>query len=185
MLACVHSDLIGALFDAELLLSASQNGAKRDAAAGRHAHLIASSPVARAAVAGHPSAKSDGKSSKKKAVGVRIVEDADGGELSGRGAKAGNSDGNVELPTPSGATEARLMAECRKNNAWKAILSLQVVKYRKSPQDKLLALQNAENYLKAADADIANLSSLIQPEGADGCPLFLRPLIHSLLITDC
>jgi hypothetical protein len=162
VLACVHSDLIAALFDAELLLSASQNGAKRDAAAGRHAHLIASSPVARAAVAGKSSAKPDSKSSnKKKAVGVRIAEGVGGGDLSDRGDSA---EVCADVPTPFGAVEARLMAECRKNNAWKAILNLQIVKYRKTPQDKLLALQNVENYLKAADADVASLSTLLQPE---------------------
>lgn len=51
VLACAQVDLIGAIFDAELALSAAQVIARRDAKAGKQSHMVASSPAARAALA--------------------------------------------------------------------------------------------------------------------------------------
>jgi hypothetical protein len=51
VLACAQVDLIGAIFDAELALSAAQVIARRDAKAGKQSHMVATSPAARAALA--------------------------------------------------------------------------------------------------------------------------------------
>ena len=62
---------------------------------------------------------------KQKKQGVRIADDtaADSGRSKAADAATGL--------TPSPAAEARLVAECRRNNSWRAILALETVQYRK------------------------------------------------------
>ncbi len=47
--------------------------------------------------------------------------------------KAGPDATDVPAPTP--ATEARLVAECKRNSAWRAILALETVAFRKGASD--------------------------------------------------
>ena len=59
----------------------------------------------------------------KKKQGVRIADDTT--PESARAVEVAGA------PTPSPAAEARLVAECRRNNAWRAVLALETVAFRK------------------------------------------------------
>ena len=140
VLACVQVDIIAALFDAELALSVSQRVAKTAAKLGKAVASTAvtgvTSPVGRKGALAKGGKSADEKSGGKKAV-VRIMDDKAGGrdtQRSGAGGSKGDESGRDAdagaANAPSPAVKARLAAECKKNNAWKAILAMQTVKHR-------------------------------------------------------
>jgi hypothetical protein len=132
VLAVLHTDLLALLFECELALSAAQATSMREARAGKAAHKAASSPVKTAPGKGKGKGKGGAatpSSPPRKGHGVRIAESDDAESKSGDA--DGGGGGSDAGSRPSAACEARLLAECRRNNAWKAILAIKVAPYRR------------------------------------------------------